>query len=70
MFLPLKKKKKEKEMQFQYLQVNRNILNKVSNSDPSWFQKENNLQLLFHMQNRVVFIMLERREGNLLSQIN
>ena len=54
-------------MQFQYLQVNRNILNKVSNSDPSWFQKENNLQLLFHMQNRVVFIMLERREGNLLS---
>ena len=27
-------------MQFQYLQVNRNILNKVSNSDPSWFQRE------------------------------
>ena len=38
MFLPLRKK--EKEMQFQYLQVNRNILIKVSNSDPSWFQRE------------------------------
>ena len=57
-------------MQFQYLQVNRNTLNKVSNSNPGWFQKENNLQLLFHVQNRVGFTMLERREGNLLSQIN